>query len=314
LTEPATARKNICFKADKGDFNMLKSMTAYATLEQTDQSITAGVEIRTYNSRHLDIALRLPSGYAALEEKTKLLINSFMVRGRVEVRIWVKDASEAACAFEVDSAKARAFYAAAQALKKELQLSGDLSLESLLNLPGIIQKTENHQATEQNWPLVEKCMRQALETIDRMRRQEGDNIGKDFVRRLDWIVSQLDQIETATQGMLEQYRDKLLVRIESLTQGAVPLDPLRIAQEAAMLAERSDISEEIVRAQSHISQFRSIMQDDEPSGRKLNFLLQEFNREFNTMGSKVGQADTAHAIVAVKAEIEKLREQVQNIE
>jgi uncharacterized protein (TIGR00255 family) len=293
---------------------MLKSMTAYAALEQTEQAITVGVEIRTYNSRHLDIALRLPSGYAGVEDKIKALINRSMVRGRIEVRIWVKDASEAACAFEVDSAKARAFYAAAQTLKKELQLSGDIALDSLLNLPGIIQKIDNQQANEQYWPLLEQILHQALGTIDRMRRQEGDHIGEDFARRLEWMASQLDGIEAATDGMLDQYRDKLQARIETLTQGKVPLDPMRIAQEAAIFADRSDISEEVVRARSHIAQFRNIMQDEEPSGRKLNFLLQEFNREFNTMGSKMGQADIAHTIVAVKAEIEKLREQVQNIE
>ena len=293
---------------------MLKSMTAYASLEQIQQGITVGIEIRTYNSRHLDVSLRVPPGYAVLEDKIKTLINACMVRGRVEVRIWIKDTSEAACAFEIDTAKARAFHAAAQKLKQELQLSGDLTLEILLNLPGIIQKTESQQVNEQHWPLVEQCLREALATIDRMRRIEGDHIGEDFVQRLEWMVSQLDSVESATSGMLDQYRDKLLARIETLTQGAVPLDPLRIAQEAAVFADRSDISEEIVRVKSHIAQFRSIMQDDEPAGRKLNFLLQEFNREFNTMGSKIGPADIAHTIVAVKAEIEKLREQVQNIE
>jgi uncharacterized protein (TIGR00255 family) len=256
----------------------------------------------------------LPPGHAGLEEKTKTLINTFMVRGRIEVRLWIKDTSDAACAFEIDSAKAKAFYAAAQTLKQELQLTGDLKLENLLNLPGIIMKVEVQEAGQHHWPLVERCLREALSTIDRMRRLEGDHIEKDFVQRLQWMASQLNHIESATSGMLEQVRDKLMARIETLTQGAVPLDPVRIAQEAAIYADRSDISEEIVRVKSHIAQFRTILKEEEPAGRKLNFLLQEFNREFNTMGSKIGQADIAHAIVAVKAEIEKLREQVQNIE
>ncbi|RJQ76893.1 MAG: YicC family protein [Desulfobacteraceae bacterium] len=293
---------------------MLKSMTAYASLEKTEQGLTVGIEFRTYNSRFLDIALRLPSGYNGLEERIKSLINAYLVRGRAEVRIWVKDASATAGAFEVDMDKAKAYLAAAHSLSAHLSVPGELTLPLLLAVPGIIQKAENSEAAEHHWPFLEQCLRQAVAIIDQMRRQEGGHIGEDFARRLEWMESQLKQIESAADGMLDHHRDKLMTRIETLVKGALPLDPLRIAQEAAIIADRSDISEEIVRAKSHIAQFRAIMQGEEPAGRKLNFLLQEFNREFNTMGSKVGQAELAHIIVAVKAEIEKLREQVQNLE
>ena len=293
---------------------MLKSMTAYASEEKSDQALTVGAEIRGYNSRHLDIALRLSNGYAALEEKIKAQIAAKVVRGRIEVRIWVKDASEKATAFEVDMVKARAFFQAASALKSELKLSGDLSLEHMLALPGVIQSAENLQAADLHWPRIADCLAKVLENLDRMRRREGDHLRSDFVQRLDWIEAQLKVIETSTDGLLGQYRDRLQARIEALTQGIVTLDPMRIAQEAALMADRSDISEEIVRAKSHIAQFRSVLDGDEPAGRKLNFLLQEFNREFNTMGSKTSQAAVSHTIVAVKAELEKMREQVQNIE
>lgn len=293
---------------------MLKSMTAYAYEEKSEKELTVGVEMRSYNSRHLDIALRLPPGYASLEEKIKGAIAASVARGRVEVRIKANDSSEEACVYEADTARAKAFYAAAQTLRKDLHLPGDLTLENLLALPGLVQPVENSPVADTHWPLMERCLDQALETLDRMRRQEGEHIRRDFVQRMDWIEAQLDLIEKATGGLLDQYREKLQARIEALTQGLAALDPQRIAQEAALLADRSDISEEIVRARSHVAQFRTIMQGDEPAGRKLNFLLQEFNREFNTMGAKVGQADLAHMTVAVKAEIEKLREQVQNIE
>lgn len=293
---------------------MLKSMTAYASLEETEKGLTAGVEIRTYNSRYLDAALRIPSGYTSLEERIKSLVHIHLTRGRVELRIWVKDVSETACALEVDMAKAASYHAAARTLKKELDVHGDLTLADFLGIPGIMQKIENCEAAEQHWPLIERCLRRTLTTIDQMRRQEGDHIQADFEGRLAWMEAQLDQIESAATGLFDHYREKLLARIEALTQGAVPLDPMRIAQEAAIIADRSDISEEIVRARSHIAQFRAIMKGEEPAGRKLNFLLQEFNREFNTMGSKAGQAELAHAIVSIKAEIERLREQVQNIE
>ena len=293
---------------------MLKSMTAFASLEKSDTELSVGIEMRAYNSRHLDVSLRLPPGHTAFEEKIKALIASRIERGRVEVRIWIKSLSEQEAAFEIDAAKAKAFHAAARSLKESLLLGGELTLEHLLSVPGIVQVVEKDQDLDARWPLIETGLNEALVLLDQMRRQEGDHIGGDFEQRLHLIETLLAEIEKGATGLPALYKEKLQARVEALTQGSVELDPVRIAQEVALLADRSDISEEIVRARSHIIQFRAIMQGAEPGGRKLNFLLQEFNREFNTMGSKVGQADLAHAIVAVKAEIEKMREQVQNIE
>lgn len=293
---------------------MLRSMTAYASLEKTDQLLTVGVELRTYNSRGLDIALRIPPWYASLEEKIKGLIGGQLVRGRVEGRIWARDASEKADAFEVDMVKARSYVAALLNVKTQLQLPGEISLEQLAALPGVIRSAENLQVADEHWPLMAQCLSEVLAVLDGMRCREGANTGADLVQRLDAIEAHLEQIEQSVGGLLDQYREKLQARIEALTQGVIELDPMRITQEAALMADRSDISEEIARARSHIAQFRAIIAAPEPAGRKLNFLLQEFNREFNTMGSKVGKAEIAHTIVAVKAEIEKLREQVQNIE
>lgn len=293
---------------------MLKSMTAYATNETNEQNISVSVEIRTYNSRHLDIMLRLPSVYLNLEEKIKGLISSAIVRGRVEVRLKITDDSAAAGAYEVDLNKAKAYFSALEQLKSALNLKGGPSLDSIAAVPGILQLAENGQDSEASWPLSVSCMQQALDELDRMRRQEGAFLEKDFLQRLKRLEQGIDQIEQMAAGLVDQYREKLLARIDALTQGTVELDPMRVAQETAFLADRSDISEEIVRARSHIAQFRTIMAADEPAGRKLNFLLQEFNREFNTMGSKIGQADIAHIVVDMKAEIEKMREQVQNIE
>ncbi len=293
---------------------MLKSMTAYAGIEKSVQDLTVNIEMRSYNSRHLDMAIRLPHGFASLEEKVKGVIASSLVRGRIEVRIWAKDTSEKACAFEVDMVKARAFHMAVQNLKDQLNLAGEMSLDRLLDVTGIILPRESSEAIDDFWPLIEETLKEVLTTLDQMRLQEGSHTGEDFSRRLAMIEAYLDQIEEGAEGLPAMYRGKLSARIEALTKGVVELDPVRVTQEAAILADRSDISEEIVRSRSHILQFRSFMEGPEPAGRKLNFLLQEFNREFNTMGSKIGQADLAHLIVAVKAEIEKLREQVQNIE
>jgi uncharacterized protein (TIGR00255 family) len=147
-----------------------------------------------------------------------------------------------------------------------------------------------------------------------MRGKEGDFIGKDLLARLDFIESCLIEIKGDSNNLINQYQEKLKERIAALTQETVELDLGRLAQEAAYLADRSDISEEIVRVESHVKQFRQIMHSEEPGGRKLNFLLQEFHREFNTIGSKIGHAATSHRVVDVKAELEKIREQIQNVE
>jgi len=202
-----------------------------------------------------------------------------------------------------------------QQLNDGLKLSAEpCSVEHLLKVTGVILPAESQPDLESVWPIVSDAVMETLQNLDRMRIKEGDFIEKDFVQRLGFIEHRLTVVEGSIQSLLVHYQEKLKARVEALTQGLIELDPARIAQEAGILADRSDISEEVVRARSHIAQFKSIMGADEPAGRKLNFLLQEFNREFNTMGAKVGQASAAHIIVEVKSELEKLREQVQNIE
>jgi uncharacterized protein (TIGR00255 family) len=277
--------------------------------------LTISAEIRSYNSRHLDVVLRLPMGYAGFEEKLKGLVSSAMERGRVELRVGIQDNSLAACTYQVDLFRAEAYCAAANQLNDNLKLGGAKpSLEHLLGVPGVIQLADNHVDVDNYWVLTESVVLEALAAHNQMRLREGEFIGQDLLQRLDFIERHLTDIESTATDMVIQYRDKLLTRVEALTQGHLEIDPSRLAQEAAIAADRSDISEETVRARSHILQFRAIMESNEPAGRKLNFLLQEFNREFNTMGAKAGQAALAHVIVDIKSEIEKLREQVQNIE
>ena len=294
---------------------MLKSMTAYAFVERQDGDLTVSAEIRSYNSRYLDVVLRLPPGYAGFEDKLKGIVSAAMERGRVELRITVQDNSPQACAFQVDFQRAEAYRTAVSQLNTHLKLGSEtLSLEFLSGVPGVIQPADVRGDADARWALTEVTVGEALAELNRMRLKEGEFTGRDLSQRLDFIDGHLNDIESAAADMVIQYRDKLRSRIETLTQGLVEIDPSRLAQEAAIVADRSDISEEIVRARSHVQQFRALMESDEPAGKKLNFLLQEFNREFNTMGAKVGLAALAHVIVDIKSEIEKLREQVQNIE
>jgi uncharacterized protein (TIGR00255 family) len=293
---------------------MIRSMTGFARAENSQEGATASVEIRTYNSRHLDPVVRLGHGYTALEEKVKGLIAERIARGRVEVQVRIRETSEAAGAFDVDESLAAAYIDALNRLRVRFGLVGEPSLDLVAKTGGIIKPAEVEKDLEALWPQISDCVAGALDLLEEMRAREGGILAEDFTRRLAFVESSIDRIAEKAADLLPVYQQRLAERIEALTRGLVEIDPDRIAQEAAILADRCDISEEIVRARSHVVQFRETMEGPEPAGRKLNFLLQEFNREFNTMASKAASTETAHVIVEVRAELEKLREQVQNVE
>ncbi len=293
---------------------MIKSMTAYATAQYSTHQLAVSAEIRSYNSRYFDLVLRIPSGYQSLEEKIKEYISGHVIRGRVEIKIQIEMDAADANGFEIDHAKAQSFYAALNQLKDAFGIKSEISMDLFLSPGGIIKPAEITMDTEAVWPSIRDCLQHALEELDAMRKREGDFIAQDLFKRLAHINLQLEQIRAESTGLLDMYQQRLKERISALTGDIVEIDPGRIAQEAAILADRSDISEEIVRAESHLKQFLHMMKSDEPAGRKLNFLLQELHREFNTMGSKIGNAEISHRIIDVKSELEKIREQIQNVE
>jgi uncharacterized protein (TIGR00255 family) len=293
---------------------MMKSMTAYARAEISDDTVTASVEIRSYNSRFLDVVLRVPSSCTVLEEKIKSRVKEAVTRGRIEVNLQVDEHSGDAIAFQVDEPKAAAYYQALSHLKQILKIDLPVTIEQIIGFKDVIIPVQPEDDTTLIWPQIERCLDRALSDLDGMRQTEGENIARDIEQRIDAISQHLIKIKETSSGLLEVYRTRLGERIASLTHGVVEIDAGRVAQEAAILAERSDITEEIVRAASHVDQFRSIMNDAEAAGRKLNFLLQELNREFNTIGAKTDKSGVAHMVVDVKAELEKIREQVQNVE
>ena len=289
-------------------------MTGFAATERIVQDFTVSMDIRAYNSKHLDLMLRLPPGYLHLEEKIKTRIVERIARGRMDIKIQIKDHSEDAIAFEIDNGRVRAIQSALTELKNEYGIHNEISLELLMSIGGIIKQTEKVAEAEIIWPVIEECLTVTLDNLEAMQKKEGDFIAADLHNRLDYLDDCIGEIENDADDLLNHYQQRLKERLAVLTRETVEIDPGRLAQEAAFLADRSDISEEIVRAKSHVQQFRHIMNSEEPGGRKLNFLLQELHREFNTMGSKIGQADTSHRIVDVKSELEKIREQIQNVE
>ncbi|MDJ0991893.1 MAG: YicC/YloC family endoribonuclease [Desulfobacterales bacterium] len=293
---------------------MLQSMTAFARSEKHTADCEIVTEIRSYNSKNLDLQVRLPHFGQPLEERIKSMAGSRLHRGRVEIRIEIREVGEGFRRFEIDLPKARAYYQAVQKLKSELRLEGAIDLETMLVPGGIIKPAEDEKDLEGLWELMAAGLAEALDALIEMRGREGQSLTADFIKRLQIIEDRIAAVHAASRGLLAVYQQRLKERIAALTQGVVDIDPARIAQEAALLADRSDISEEIVRARSHLEQFRHIMAHESPAGRKLNFLVQEFNREFNTMGAKTGKAEVSHLVVEMKTELEKIREQVQNVE
>jgi uncharacterized protein (TIGR00255 family) len=293
---------------------MIKSMTAFASTKVVEGGFSITTELRTYNSRHLDIVLRIPHSFLSLEEQIKTLISNWISRGRIEVMIQIRDESDPEYEIEVDTAKMRAYKKGLQELRTVFHIEDQLPTDFLMGSAGIIKFVEPEKNLEAVWPVLKQCLRSTLDDLNAMREKEGEFLAQDFISRLGFIQESLEQIRQSAEDLLPYYQERLKERIHTLTKGVVDIDPARIAQEAAFLADRSDISEEIVRVDSHLNQFRNIMESKEPVGRKLNFLLQEFNREFNTMGAKAGNAQVSHTIVSVKSELEKIREQVQNVE
>jgi len=293
---------------------MIKSMTGFARSEKAGENIEIVTEIRSYNSKNLDVNLRIPHDYLSLEEKIKRLVSDTISRGRIEIRIEIKNNVNNVREFEIDEGKAAAYYNALMHLKNILKIDSEVPFSIVSGAEGVIKPAVIVKDIESEWPFIKKSLEDAMRRLDEMRKKEGEFIVGDFITRLGSIEKLLGLIENESKDIPLYYMERLKERISFLIGDTVELDAGRIAQEAAFLADRCDISEEIVRAKSHIIQFNMIMNSGEPAGRKLNFLLQELNREFNTMGSKTENTLVSHTIVDVKSEIEKIREQVQNIE
>jgi len=293
---------------------MIKSMTAFAQVSNSADTITADVTIRSYNSRHLDIVFYSPEYCQEFEDSIKKIIVRNHDRGRIEIRLSIKDDTKDQDLFEVDEARVKSYYQALSKIKQEFKLLDDILMENILTARNIIVPLKKDQESKKLYKAIEPCIEAASMNLDAMRKQEGKNLYKDLSARIDYIEDKLKFIEKEAEQIPIIYKQKLMDKISGLTSEVKGLDPVRIAQEAAIIADKSDVSEEIVRIYSHIKLLRDSLDSETSQGRKLNFLIQEFNREFNTIGSKAGNASLSHMVVDLKSQLEKIREQVQNIE
>jgi len=292
---------------------MIKSMTGYGRGEWQENERRVEVEVKSFNNRYLDISPHLPRRLNSLETQVRSLIKQRVSRGRVEVSVQINDSSLAEQRLELDLALAKDYHLALKILQQDLGIPGEIRLETLANFKDIFTRKEVETHLEKEWASLRVALEAALSSLEQMRRDEGLALREDFLSRLKALEEMAREIEKKAPLALKACRDRLAERVQELS-GGLPVDEVRLAQEVAYLAERSDITEELVRIRSHLNQFREMLDDPEPVGRKLEFLLQEINREANTIGAKASDAGIAQVAVGIKSELEKMREQVQNVE
>jgi uncharacterized protein (TIGR00255 family) len=292
----------------------MKSMTGFGRGAATGEDFSVGVDLKTVNNRFLDIHLRLGSELSALEAQVKRRIGTRLSRGRVDASITFERTGEVA--YELNRPLIAGYISALRAMQQEFQIAGEPDINVLARLPGAMQPVRDG-IDEKMIAGVEQAIDEALEELEQMREREGEALAVEMHSRLDEISQQVPIIEAAASTLVDNYRARLQKRIGELlardAQG-VEVEPGRLAQEVAYLADRSDISEEIARLKSHLMQFRETLASDGETGKRLDFLLQELNREANTVLSKSTDLLIKDAALAIKGAVEKLREQVQNVE
>ena len=299
---------------------MLKSMTGFGRGQYEDENFSVTVEMKTVNHRYNEVAIRLPRFLNPLEDKIRKTILKTVNRGRIDVFINADYTSSENCTLKVDKNLAAAYHRALQEVGsaiglEELTLNSAQEVMYLSRCQDVINVKEGFFDVETVWPKVEQAVAEALKNLVAMRETEGGNIYGDFIYRADLIAEKLTQIEARSPMVVEEYQAKLTDRLNNLlADHNITVEPERLLQEVAIFADRTSITEEIVRLKSHIKQFKTIIASDQPVGRKLDFLIQEFNREANTIASKANDYTLAQIVVEIKAEIEKIREQIQNIE
>ncbi len=290
-----------------------RSMTGFGRGEAAEDGRSWVAEVRTVNHRFLDQRVILPRIFTALEEPVKKMVAAALDRGRVDITFSLHGVSTVEPQLVVNENIARQYHRCLQQLIEAYALDSEITLKDMLTQRDLISLEEPQSDMDAEWALISRALAAALKDCDMMREKEGQALQRDLLTRLEKFESIVDRIETRIPELLRQRQSDLKLRVNKLLEG-VDLDPLRLAQETAIMADKSDVTEEITRLGSHIAQFRAFLVSDEPVGRRLDFLLQEFLREVNTLSSKIVNAGIAHLGVEMKNEIEKLREQVQNIE
>lgn len=292
---------------------MVKSMTGYGRARQTLNGRDITVEVRSVNNRYLDCTVKVPRTYIFAEDSVKARVQKAVSRGKVDVFITIDAAAADETVVAVNEPLARGYYEALTRLKDMFSLEDGLNAVTLAKLPDVLTVTKAEEDLESVAADICAVLDEALAAYNAMRTVEGGKLREDIAGRADIIEAVVGKVEERSPQTVAAYREKLLARMQEVLQSTA-IDESRILTEAAIFADKIAVDEETVRLRSHLSQLRTMLESDQPIGRKLDFLIQEVNRECNTIGSKCNDLTIAQDVVNMKAEVEKIREQVQNIE
>ena len=292
---------------------MVKSMTGYGSATGVSGKLEISIEVKSVNNRYLDCAVKLPRVFTAFEDPLKALVQSFISRGKVDVFITIDSSKADDVEIKVNRPLVEAYISTLRSIAEEYDLSGNISVIDITRFPDVLHAEKRETDKEQLCADICAVLKEAMTGFDEMRTREGEKLSLDVSARLDEIEKLTCAAEEISPRSIAEYKKKLETRMIEFLQSH-DIEEARILTEVAIFADRVAINEETVRLRSHISQLREMLDSNEPVGRKIDFLVQEFNREANTIGSKGNDTEMARIIVDLKAEIEKIREQAQNIE
>ena len=292
---------------------MIKSMTGFGRAQETVDGMTVTVELKSVNHRYFEFTAKVPRTYGFLEEKLKSFLNARVSRGKMECYVSIENLEESDMEVVVNPSLAKGYVDALRTLSETFGLKEDYSAISIAKFPDVLTLRKAPADEEKIWNAVQKVTELAVERFVTMRETEGEKLRADILSKADTILEHVAFVESRSPQTVREYHEKLRQRMEELL-GNTQVDEQRLLTEAAIFADKVAVDEEAVRLRSHISQLREFLNADEPIGRKLDFLVQEMNRESNTIGSKAQDVEIAKRVIAIKAEVEKIREQVQNIE
>ncbi|XOQ44046.1 MAG: YicC family protein [Clostridium sp.] len=292
---------------------MIKSMTGFGRCEKIIGGRDITLEIRSVNHRYFDYSSRISRGYGFLDTKLKSFLQDRIARGKIDVFVSIETLESADTEILVNHSLAAGYIAALRELQKQYGLRDDISVMTVARYSDIFTVRQAPEDEDEIWNAVRQVAEEAFQSFSEMREAEGSHLKEDFLNRTKNILELVRKVEERSPQTVKEYREKLLSRLQEMLADA-NIDEQRILTEAAIFADKVSVAEETVRLRSHVSQFHSMLESNEAVGRKLDFLVQEMNREANTIGSKCVDAEIAHLVVDMKAEIEKIREQVQNVE
>ena len=292
---------------------MVLSMTGYGRAEQERSGRDITVEIKSVNSRYFEYTSRMPRSFAFLDDKLKKLVNGTISRGKTELALTVVNIGAPEASISVNLDLAKGYLDAIGEMSSALGVENDVTAGTLTRFSDIFTTRKAETDEEQLWADVKAVAEAAVENFVAMRAAEGEKLRADILSRLVYLEQAVGEIEQTSAERVQKYTEKLYAKLKALLEDT-NIDEARILTEAAIFADKTAVDEETVRLRSHISQLRGLTNGESPAGRKMDFLIQELNREANTIGSKCQNADIAHVVVELKAEIEKIREQIQNVE